>query len=59
MLRKIDTRYDSSLLMLLSANWARRRTLMITIQIMHTWSKSWVVEFRKKDVGRWAAGSTY
>jgi len=34
MLRKIDTRYDSPLLMLLNANRARRRTLMITKSCM-------------------------
>jgi hypothetical protein len=44
---KSTTRYDSPLLILLSANRARRRTLMIT-NSNHAYSvKSWVVDFRK------------
>jgi hypothetical protein len=41
------TRYGSVLLINSSASPVRRRTLMITIQIMHAWPKSWVVDFRK------------
>jgi len=34
-------------LRLLSANPGRKRALMITIQIMHTWSERWVVDLEK------------
>jgi hypothetical protein len=46
--RKSITRYDRPLLILLSGNRARRRTSMITnYQIMNTWSKSWVADFKE------------
>jgi hypothetical protein len=48
---KIDPRYDSVLLILLSANLTRRRTPMID-QIMHTCLKSWVVDFRGRKLAR-------
>jgi hypothetical protein len=44
------TRYDSALLILLSANRARRRTLMITLEILYKGMDLWTHNFRKKEI---------